>query len=272
MKQYRIGEYAKYLGVTPDFLKYYEQMGIIRSERSESGYRFYSFHTTLDLIESVRLRNYGLTLRQIRDVLNGQSTGNAEMEALFEQNLDRLQQEILLDEALTEDYRNFLEWKEPLEDSSEYWEIRRSRPMLFLPHTDDYDFLHDERIYELLNTWMSYIPIVKSSMKAEPDGNVTWGFLADEGMSGRLRLPINSVVEHIPAQRVFYYKFRTGLLRMSEEHADNPEHPAFRTLRSLGLEPEGSYFRTALMPADWTQRRNVKYGYYAIPLRAGAPR
>ena len=40
MEQYRIGDFAKYLGVTPDLLKHYEDMGIIQSIRSESGYRY----------------------------------------------------------------------------------------------------------------------------------------------------------------------------------------------------------------------------------------
>ena len=39
MKEYRIGEFAKYLGVTPDLLKHYEDQGIIRPSRSDSGYR-----------------------------------------------------------------------------------------------------------------------------------------------------------------------------------------------------------------------------------------
>ena len=29
MKQYKIGEFSKYLGVTPDFIKYYEQFDLI---------------------------------------------------------------------------------------------------------------------------------------------------------------------------------------------------------------------------------------------------
>ena len=52
MKQYRIGDFAKYLGVTPDLLKHYEDVGIIQSRRSESGYRYYSFSTTVEPLRS----------------------------------------------------------------------------------------------------------------------------------------------------------------------------------------------------------------------------
>ena len=180
MKQYRIGDFAKYLGVTPDLLKHYEDMGIIQSQRSESGYRYYPFHTTTLLIESIRLRNYGFTLREIQEVLQAHSVDNARMEALLAGNTHRLEQEIQLDEALLEDYRDFQVWKQPLEKRDWDWEIRWSVPMCFLPHTDRDDFLQDPRIYEILNPWMSFIPIVKSAMRVEIDGQLTWGFLARE--------------------------------------------------------------------------------------------
>ena len=266
MKQYRIGDFAKYLGVTPDLLKHYEDMGIIQSQRSESGYRYYPFHTTRLLIESIRLRNYGLTLREIREILNGHSMDNAQMESLFTQNLSRLREEILLDEALAADYEDFLIWKQNWEARGWDWEIRRSRPVCFLPHTDGYDFLEDPRIYEILNDWMSYVPIVKSTMRMEPDGRVTWGFSAEESTAARLKLPQNEVVEHIPSQRIFYYKFRGDVLRTTEERPDNPENQAFRQLRALGLRHAGTYYRTSLMPGDWKQGLRCQYGYYAIPL------
>ena len=267
MKQYRIGEYAKYLGVTPDLLKHYEEMGVIHSERSESGYRYYSFITTVELIESIRLRNYGLPLREIQELMHGRRTDNAQMERIFSDKMETLRQEIQLDEALTEDYAAFLRWREALTDRDWDWEIRQSSPMLFLPHTDRYDFLKDERIYEILNTWMSYIPIVKSIMKVGPDGQITWGFAAEEKDVLRLGLPLNAVVEHLPPRKIFYYKFRSPTLRMQEESRDNPNHPAFRILRSLQLESGDTYFRTTLMPADWKQTLGYQYGFYAIPLK-----
>ncbi len=266
MKQYRIGDFARYLGVTPDLLKHYEDVGIIQSMRSESGYRYYPFYTTMFLIESIRLRNYGLTLREIRDILTVHSADNARVEALLEEKMEILGQEINLDQALREDYDSFLRWKESLGGLNRDWEIRRSRPMLFLPHTDGYDFLEDPRIYEILNQWMSYIPIVKSARKAGPDGKSVWGFLADGNTVRRLQLPVNDVVEQYSPRRTLYYKFCAQLLTEKEETADNPEHPAFQKLRELGLKQDGPCFRVTLMPGDWKRRLGYAYGYYAIPL------
>ena len=180
IREYRIGEFAKYLGVTPDLLKHYEDQGIIRPSRSDSGYRYYPFNTTMLLIECIRLRNYGMTLREIRDILTAHRQDNASVNRRLSENVEHMKEEILLDEALAADYEIFLNWAEPLKSQDSDWEIRWSRPMAFLPHTDRYDFLQDPRIYEILKSWMSYIPIVKSSMKAKRDGRITWGLLVEE--------------------------------------------------------------------------------------------
>lgn len=58
---YRIGDFAKYLGVTSDFLKHYEEAGLIDVVQRASGYRYYPFNQAARVIEYMRLRNYGVT-------------------------------------------------------------------------------------------------------------------------------------------------------------------------------------------------------------------
>ena len=267
IREYRIGEFAKYLGVTPDLLKHYEDQGIIQPTRSDSGYRYYPFNTTMLLIECIRLRNYGMTLREIREILAAHHLDTASVSSRLAENVEHMKEEILLDEALTADYEEFLAWQAPLSERDFDWEIRWSKPMAFLPHTDKYDFLQDPRIYEILKSWMSYIPIVKSSMKAERNGRITWGLLVEERMIRQLKLPVNDIVEFYPPYKVFYYKFRAPLMHSSFENVDTPSHPAFQALRELNLEPRNGYFRTTLMPADWQRDIGYQYGYYAIPVK-----
>ena len=266
MRQYRIGEYAKYLGVTPDLLKHYEELGVLQPERTEKGYRYYSFQTTMVLIESIRLRNYGMTLREISEILTKKRAGNAAMDRRFSANMKSLRQEAALDEALVQDYENFLEWKESLTDRDADWVIRWSKPMYFLPHTANFDFLEDPKIYELLKDWMSYIPIVKSAMRADAEGNVSWGFVVDQQNHRKLGLPINEAVQAIPSQKIFYYKFRGLLRRMADEVPVTEKHPAFSILSRMNLTWTEPFFRITLMPAEWKDDINVQYGYYAIPL------
>ena len=267
IREYRIGEFAKYLGVTPDLLKHYEDQGIIQPTRSDSGYRYYPFTTTMLLIECIRLRNYGMTLREIREILAAHHLDTAAVSSRLAENVEHMKEEILLDEALTADYEEFLAWQAPLSERDFDWEIRWSKPMAFLPHTDKYDFLQDPRIYEILKSWMSYIPIVKSSMKAERNGRITWGLVVEERMIRQLKLPVNDIVEFYPPYKVFYYKFRAPLMHSLFENFDTPSHPAFQALRELNLEPRNGYFRMTLMPADWQRDIGYQYGYYAIPVK-----
>lgn len=266
MKQYRIGEFAKFLGVSPDFLKHYEEQGILRPSRSESGYRYYSFTTAMTLIECVRLRNYGMTLREIREILTEHAESNQTVERRFAENIRSLEQELTLDQALIRNYHEFLTWREPLEERDWDWDVRRSSPMLFLPHTDRDDFLPDSRIYEILRDWMSFIPMVKSTMRIDRSGQVTWGFVVSEAEQRELRLPVNDIVERIPARKILYYKFHGELRKLDQEHMDAPDHPAFRLLRALDLKGGDSYFRTTLVPGDWQRDLRLQYGFYAIPI------
>ena len=267
MKTYKIGEYSKYLGVTPDLLKHYEEQGLIESSRSESGYRYFSFHMTSRLIEIIRLRNYGMSLRDIREIVSRHSIDTPEVTGRIQKNIETLRQEASLDMELIEDYEHFLRWSEDLKQQTSDWEIRRSHAMYFLPHSTEDQFLEDPRIYQLLKEWMSYIPIVKSATKIEQNGTIIWGLIIPQDKQKALGLPLNSVVQTIDSCKIFYYKFRGPVTRM-EQLKQIDQHPAMQLLAAMNLQPAGSIYRTLLMPSDWKSGIRSQYGYYAIPLKS----
>lgn len=86
MIYYRIGEYARKMGVTPDFLKYYERLGILHAQTLENGYRYYPFNQSSKILECMRLKNYGFSVRSI--------------EAMFSDDLTAVQQK--MDEQIQE--------------------------------------------------------------------------------------------------------------------------------------------------------------------------
>ena len=43
-KYFKIGEISRIYDIGVDSIRYYEEIGIIKPERSESGYRLYSIH------------------------------------------------------------------------------------------------------------------------------------------------------------------------------------------------------------------------------------
>ena len=67
--QYRIGELAKRAGVTARTIRYYEELGILSSpRRPQARHRRYSEKDLLHLERVQQLKEYGLTLGEIREI------------------------------------------------------------------------------------------------------------------------------------------------------------------------------------------------------------
>lgn len=74
----RIGELAEAAGTTAKTLRFYEEAGLLQApERTSSGYRDYPHDTVARLDFIRRSRSAGLTLAQIRDILDLRDAGNA---------------------------------------------------------------------------------------------------------------------------------------------------------------------------------------------------
>ena len=68
-KTIQIGEAAISTGVPPKTLRYYEELGLVRPGRTESGYRQYDGEA-IDRIEFIlKAKQLGFTLNEIADVL-----------------------------------------------------------------------------------------------------------------------------------------------------------------------------------------------------------
>lgn len=53
-KRYRIGDFARFMGVGPDYLKHYERNGILTSEIRDNGYRYFPFNQSATILEAMR--------------------------------------------------------------------------------------------------------------------------------------------------------------------------------------------------------------------------
>ena len=114
----RIGQLATLTGATPDTLRYYERLGLLpRPTRTNGGYRLYE-HTAPERIALIRKAHaLGLTLREVREVLEIASGGRdpcAHVRALLERRLGEIRArmadlrslERTLGKALAEAQRN----------------------------------------------------------------------------------------------------------------------------------------------------------------------
>lgn len=242
MKQYRIGDFARCLGVTADFLKHYENAGLIDVRQHDNGYRYYPFDQSARIIEYLRLRNYGVTVKEMGDFL----TGNAEEAVtLLDDKTAALEAEVRRMNAVIEAHRRLKRWYEKRQQRPIDWEIRETEPWVFLPHSDHQDFRRDKGLFELLKTWGMWLPVTKSALAVdvgmtEDTGVVHWGFAVQAALAEKYGLPVNEVVQTLTFGKAFVYHFvgLEGAFNMADAAAGR--HPAFLKMKALGLTSAGT--------------------------------
>lgn len=99
MKQYKIGEIAKLLGLTTQALRFYEQEGVIVPAKSEGGTRYFS---TAEIIRLLAFKKYQLSEFSVQEVANHFEQGSLDdLVAQLDAQSDALiaQSELLLRRA-----------------------------------------------------------------------------------------------------------------------------------------------------------------------------
>jgi DNA-binding transcriptional MerR regulator len=102
-----IGEAADLLGLTPKALRHYEKIGLIEPARSEGDYRLYSPELILRLQRIKQLQALGLSLRQIKRILDNYDDRQLWSDVL-EALLDEIEAEITLLDARREQIKTLL--------------------------------------------------------------------------------------------------------------------------------------------------------------------
>lgn len=98
MYMYRIGEFSKMSKTTIKTLRYYDEIGLLQPETIDdfTGYRYYSTKQLIKLHSIQAFRQIGLTINEIKLILNGENKNNIlekrknELKTELERNADQL--------------------------------------------------------------------------------------------------------------------------------------------------------------------------------------
>ncbi len=268
-KRYRIGDFARGVGVTADFLKHYQESGLLEAHRTPSGYRYYSFEQSARVIDYLRLRNYGVSIRAMRDytVCDAERamTLLGERTREIRRTIERLQ-------AIVEAEETLERWFEARRKRPIDWEIRELDPYVFLRHTNGCEFIDDDRIRELLRDWCAWLPVTKSAMllrhgPCEGSDTVHWGFAVPERLLERYGIPRNEVVERLEFGRAFVFHFcgLKGAFDMTA--AAEGRHAAHKLLRELGFRVTGdALFIKEMRLTDEMGKMRPGLGRFILPV------
>ena len=96
--RYRIGELARKGGVTARTVRYYEALGLLKTQdRQDGGQRYYTDEDLVYLNRIIQLKRYGLSLDEIAEIIrlgNEDSTGQKRRLELLKQYRKLLSREL----------------------------------------------------------------------------------------------------------------------------------------------------------------------------------
>ena len=126
VRSYRIGELARMFGLTPRTIRFYEELGLISPlDRSGTSHRRYSERDAIRIKRLQQLKEYGLTLSEIKELFELARTdrsGDSVRHSLAAKYNDRLAEARKRRQALDE-YMEDLSWHiEQLEKVPDFFE------------------------------------------------------------------------------------------------------------------------------------------------------
>lgn len=174
-RQYAIGDFAKKAGVSTHFLKFYEEKGILHPKVKENGYRYYGIGDASLVLECFRMKNMGLSVRQIEKGINDCTP--PEVEAMLARQETSQKDQLYKQQMRLQGLHNLRAALRLCAQGE--WSVRTVPDVWFLPHTQNGEFVPDDRIYEQLPEWLDWMPLVTSAQLVDGNGEcaeqMQWG-------------------------------------------------------------------------------------------------
>lgn len=262
MKQYKIGEFSKYLGVTPDFVKYYEQFDLIFPNIQEGKVKTYDFNNASKVIECMRLRNQGLSVKEIRQHLEEKSFDEANKK--LGEKMEEMKKRVEFEMACINNYEEMQRWIQDRKEQKNSWTISILPDKVFLKHTRFDEFIMNESIQTAMDSWIRWLPIVRSCRAIQFENqkvqDLNWGFVVNAAFLKEHHLVFNDACSILPSQKVFCYSLIDKEIEGLEANLDE----ALTVLRRLNLEITGEIFEEIFAYTDITGKTKKNSEFYFL--------
>lgn len=217
-KRYKVGEFAKNLGVSTGFLKHHEKYGLLKPYVSESGYRYYDFPQAKLAFQCLRLQKMGFTSKDIADILN--NTTQYDIPDLLQEKRKEMHRRFEIYKEILE-YMDYIENLDaaiqvPEESWTERWGIEEAKPFYYLKNARNGRFEGTPARYEIAEKWNEYMPLIDLCSRFEvKDGTPVLDSLGDWYMglsipqktADHLQVELNEEVSLIRPGKCLIYQF-----------------------------------------------------------------
>lgn len=158
MKKYRIGQFAKMMCVSLDFIRFYEEKGIIMSTVDADNHYHYYDISQAEIINKIKqYRKLGYNVNETIDLIK--NSDKDQVLQLYASQADT-QRKNLKKSAFAIQYLDFLQTALSVKDGT--WYISLKPAIWFLPHTRDDNFLETPGVLSSFRDWAEQIPFTFS--------------------------------------------------------------------------------------------------------------
>lgn len=229
MRRYRIGDFAKQMGVSVDFIKYYEENGLIASVQDpQNHYHYYDFSQSQCVMQIQYLRSLGYGVKEISALLK--TANRRQAAALFEKKAREHEDSL---RRYMYAARQLKQYGEALEYSASHrWYIVQTPAFYFLPHTNDEEYIRTEAVTGRIAEWNRHAPFVygldrwffgASDSHGAAFGPMQHGRAVEAEAARELGIAVDPPACYFPSQRCLEY------------YLEYAHDPSFRTSPSLTI-------------------------------------
>lgn len=230
---YTIGQVAKFLGVTRDTLKFYEQKGLVNPKHdSENGYRKYNQMDIYDIATVNFYREIDVDIKSIQEIRNSKSV--AELGSLLEDKEQQIVGEIAYQQLLLKKVRAVKQQYQAVETYLGTYTMKDMPPIEIngeINHFTDYE--EYESLQERTRDWKQ--PVTFTSLKRvirfDDTGMIDDKFIIARELDGVDDKQVTGEVIAYP--KCLYTVLEDGRFATGGENLDRKVE---KSIRSVGLE------------------------------------
>lgn len=214
-KKYKVGEFAKNLGVSAGFLKHHEGHGLLKPHIADSGYRYYEFRQATLAVQCLKLQSLGFTGKEISEILN--HSIEADVPGLIREKKDMVRQKIQYYEEVLHYLEKSTGNPAGLEEAGfGHWSIVEPEPFYYMENACNAQFEGNEKRYEAAERWNEYMPMVEICSRFERRagepcvdsvGNWHMGLRISESAAERLQVFLNEEVRRVQLGKCLVYSY-----------------------------------------------------------------
>lgn len=143
---YTIGQVAKFLGVSRDTLKYYEEKGLVKPEHdAHNGYRKYNEYDIQDVITTNFYREIDIEIKKIQEIRQNMSV--VDLESILEEKEEQIVEELEYKSLLLKKIRSVKEACNKINNHLGKYTIKEMGPLEVVGNITDYKAYNE---YEML--------------------------------------------------------------------------------------------------------------------------